>query len=123
MPNNLSFYESLILMNPELNDEGYQKILEKVTGIIAEEQGEILKKDVWGQRRLAYDIKKNSSGYYVLLYFRAQPGVQKKLTRYYTVTPDIWRNLTLKLDQLMISELLPSSRRPEPVAAVEEGKK
>lgn len=102
----MNIYESLILFNPNLEESMYEKFLTRIENLIKEEEGEIIKKDVWGVKKLAYPIKKNENGYYVLLYFKANPGINAKLNKYYKVTPDIWRNLTLKLNKQMIEKNL-----------------
>ncbi|MDD2716998.1 MAG: 30S ribosomal protein S6 [Candidatus Wallbacteria bacterium] len=103
-----NYYESLIMMNPTMEAEGYQKLLDKVETIIHEEEGEVCKKDVWGVRRLSYQVKKQDNGYYVLIYFKALPTVQGKLSHFYTVTPDIWRHMTLKLNEQMVADYIPN---------------
>ena len=103
-----STYESLILFNPNLEEAAYEKFLTRIENLIKEEEGEIIKKEVWGVKKLAYPVKKNENGYYVLLYFKANPGIHAKLDKYYKVTPDIWRNLTLKLNKQMLEKNLSS---------------
>ena len=59
-------YEAMYVITPELEDEAIKGIIEKYTGIITANGGEIEKVDEWGRRRLAYPINNKTEGYYVL---------------------------------------------------------
>ena len=64
-------YEAMYVITPELEDEAVKGIIEKYTGIITANGGEIDKVDEWGRRRLAYPINYKTEGYYVLTTFAA----------------------------------------------------
>ena len=64
-------YEAMYVITPELEDEAVKGIIEKYTGIITANGGEIEKVDEWGRRRLAYPINYKTEGYYVLTTFAA----------------------------------------------------
>jgi small subunit ribosomal protein S6 len=104
MTTHTNFYESLLLLNPTIEEESKTKIFDRIESLIKEENGKIVKRDDWGVRKLAYPVKKNENGLYVLLYFKANSPVQKKLDEYYRVTPDVWRDMTLKLDHKMMGK-------------------
>jgi len=104
MSKHTNFYESLLLLNPSIEEENKTKIFDKIESFIKEENGKIVKKDEWGVKKLAYPVKKSENGLYILLYFKADSPVQKKLSEYYSVTPDVWRNMTLKLDHKMMGK-------------------
>ena len=59
-------YEAMYVITPELEDEAIKGIIEKYTGIITANGGEIEKVDEWGRRRLAYPINYKTEGYYEL---------------------------------------------------------
>ena len=72
-------YELIYILRTDSDDETKQRIQDKLRGII-EENGEVEVFDVWGNRKLAYQIQKLTDGYYVLVKFTAGPQVKKNLT-------------------------------------------
>lgn len=73
-------YELIYILRTDSDDETKQKIQEKLKSII-ETNGEVETVDVWGNKKLAYQIQKMSDGYYVLVKFTAGPEVPKELDR------------------------------------------
>ena len=73
-------YELIYILRTDSDDETKQKIQDKLKGII-ETNGEVEAVDVWGNKKLAYQIQKMSDGYYVLVKFTAGPEVPKELDR------------------------------------------
>ena len=74
-------YEAMYVITPELEDEAVKGIIEKYTGIITANGGEIEKVDEWGRRRLAYPINYKPEGYYVLPTFAAASELPRELER------------------------------------------
>ena len=74
-------YEAMYVITPELEDEAVKGIIEKYTGIITANGGEIEKVDEWGRRRLAYPINYKTEGYYVLTTFSAASELPRELER------------------------------------------
>lgn len=74
-------YEAMYVITPELEDEAVKGIIEKYTGIITANGGEIEKVDEWGRRRLAYPINYKTEGYYVLTTFAAASKLPRELER------------------------------------------
>lgn len=68
-------YESIVILHPELAGDELTATVEKITGLLEEQQAEILKVDNWGTRKLAYLVKKQARGTYVLLVFNAAAEV------------------------------------------------
>lgn len=60
-------YELMCIIHPDLDEVAFNESVEKIKGWITELKGEIETTDVWGRRRLAYPIKKQREGQYVLL--------------------------------------------------------
>jgi len=60
-------YELVLIIHPDLDEASFNEIVERVSGWITEDGGEIIKTDVWGKRQLAYPIRKLNEGQYVLL--------------------------------------------------------
>ena len=74
-------YEAMYVITPELEDEAVKGIIEKYTGIITANGGEIEKVDEWGRRRLAYPINYKTEGYYVLTTCAAASELPRELER------------------------------------------
>lgn len=86
-------YENLYVITPELEEEAIKAIIEKFSGIITANGGEIESVDEWGKRRLAYPIDYKTEGYYVLMSFTSEPSFPKELDRVLGITEGIMRSL------------------------------
>lgn len=89
-------YETIFVMNPSLDDEAVKAMIEKFTGIIENGGGTIENVDFWGKRRLAYEIKKVSEGFYTLVNFSAGTELPKELDRVFKITDGIIRHIIVK---------------------------
>ena len=58
-------YETFIIFDPDLSEEGRGPVIEKINDLIMQTDGLLVEQDEWGARKLAYDIKKKSRGYYI----------------------------------------------------------
>jgi small subunit ribosomal protein S6 len=71
-------YELIFIVHPDLDESAFNDIVTRVSGWITDDDGEISKTDFWGKRQLAYPIRKQSEGQYVLMHVNMDPqfGVQ-----------------------------------------------
>lgn len=90
-------YESIIIINPNLDDAACASVTEKFTDMIAKE-GKVESTEVWGRRKLAYPIQKNNEGYYVLINFSSNPEFIDELNRVYNITDEIIKHIIVKKD-------------------------
>jgi small subunit ribosomal protein S6 len=74
-------YELICVIQPDLDEAAFNGVVEKVKGWISESGGTIDKVDVWGRRKLAYIIKKQREGQYVLLNMTMNPSATSDLER------------------------------------------
>lgn len=74
-------YELVCVIQPDLDENAFNGVLDRVKGWIAESGGNVGKVDVWGRRRLAYEIRKHREGQYVLLNFSLNPAAASELER------------------------------------------
>jgi small subunit ribosomal protein S6 len=58
-------YELIFIVNPDLDETALTDLINRVKGWIVDDGGEVTKIDLWGKRRLAYSIRKQTEGYYV----------------------------------------------------------
>lgn len=91
-------YETAILFDPELPEERRTEFLAKLGGVISRFQGEILKQDDWGIRKLAYPIQKKSNAFYTFLVFSGERGVVEELERNIKIFDGILRHLTSRVE-------------------------
>lgn len=91
-------YETIMVINPTLEEEKIEAIVEKFKALISA-NGEVTNVDVWGKRKLAYEINDLTEGYYVLVEFSAKPEFPGELERVYKITDGIIRDIVIKKDE------------------------
>ena len=91
-------YESVIIINPNIDEEGTKALVKKFTDLINND-GKVEKVDELGKRKLAYEIQKNKEGYYVVFYFEANPGLISELERIYRITDEVIKFMTVKVEE------------------------
>ncbi|PKN91514.1 MAG: 30S ribosomal protein S6 [Chloroflexi bacterium HGW-Chloroflexi-6] len=74
-------YELVCIIHPDLDETAFKGLVEKVSGWISESGGTIEKTDVWGRRRMAYQIRKQREGQYVLFEATLPPTATAELER------------------------------------------
>jgi small subunit ribosomal protein S6 len=74
-------YEVVFIIQSDLDDTARTEIVERVSSWITDAGGTIVKKDDWGKRRLAYSIRKQREGHYVLLQTQMEPAFVTTLER------------------------------------------
>jgi small subunit ribosomal protein S6 len=90
-------YELIYVIRPDVADEDTDKLVEKTSGIITDAGGSILQVDVWGKRKLAYEIQKFNKGHFTRLHFLADPTAVAELERILRIDDTTLRFLTVKL--------------------------
>ena len=88
-------YETIMVLNPKLDEEATKALIERFTGLIAS-NGTVESVDEWGKRRLAYEIEDETEGYYVLVNFTSEPDFPKELSRVYQITDGVLRTIIVR---------------------------
>ncbi len=91
-------YETIMVINPTLEEEKIEATIEKFKALISA-NGEVTNVDVWGKRKLAYEIDDLTEGYYVLVEFSSKPEFPAELERVYKITDGIIRDIVIKKDE------------------------
>lgn len=91
-------YEVMFIIDPTLEDEKRDAVVETVKSIIADD-GEVSKVDVWGMRKLAYPIQKKNEGYYVVIDFVGNSTLPKELDRRLKISESVMRHLIVNKDE------------------------
>ena len=84
-------YEGLFILKPNLSDEEYGKLTAAVVEVIAKNGGKVDAKEELGTKDLAYPIKKEKKGRYLLVYFTAEPQSITPMERVYKINESILR--------------------------------
>jgi len=111
-------YEVLFIADPNLGDPELDALVAQVQGYIEKEGGRVQRAEKWGKKRLAYVVKKQREGSYVLLVVEGGTALVKELERRLRVTDGILRFLTVRVD-----EDLAKAERRKAQRAVEEAKR
>ncbi|MBI4495852.1 MAG: 30S ribosomal protein S6 [Deltaproteobacteria bacterium] len=94
-------YETIFIAHPEISDEDQTALLEKIRSIIGNWQGDLLKIDDWGVKKLGYEVRKNSRGRYFLVDFLALPELVRELERNLRLSDQVLKFQTVKIgDQI-----------------------
>lgn len=89
-------YETMYVLRPDFEEEKYNAIVEKFNALIQANGGEVTKVDVWGKRRLAYEIEKLNEGFYVLVEFNAEADLPAELERNFRIADEVIRYIVVK---------------------------
>ena len=96
----MALYESVIIGRQDLTPSQFETIIEKFITVIQSFDGEIKKRENWGVRNLAYKIKKNRKGHYMLLNIDGPPEAIQEYERLMRLDEDIIRFLTIKIKSI-----------------------
>lgn len=88
-------YESVIIIKPSVDEEGMKTVIQKFTDIINND-GKVESVDELGKKKLAYEIMKNTEGFYVVYHFEAKPELIAELERNYRIDDNIMKFITVK---------------------------
>jgi small subunit ribosomal protein S6 len=123
----MNFYETVVILTPSLSEEEAKAVIDKITDLIKNANGEVFKAEVWGKRRLAYEMSKQKMGNYVFLLYKASSETIKKLEEHFKVLDTILKFMVVKLGKKQIAALpkeisgLPVAPEEAPVAEIKEG--
>ena len=96
----MAYYESVFIARQDVSAAQVDTLAEAFTTIVQEQGGKVTKKEYWGLRNLAYRIKKNRKGHYVLFNLDAPPAAVKEMERNMRINEDIIRFLTVRVEAL-----------------------
>ena len=99
-------YETVFISDPDLQDQARLDLFDKVRDIIAKENGILLNFDEWGNKKMAYEIKKKLRGHYVCATYGGTGDLVKELERNFRLTDDILKFMTILLSDDVTLESL-----------------
>lgn len=95
----MSFYESVLIARQDLGQSQVNNIVSDLSNVIANNGGEVVRVDNWGLKNLAYRVKKNRKGYYVVLNISAPANAIFEYERLARLNEDIIRYMTIKVEE------------------------
>ena len=88
-------YESVIIVNPNLEEESVKNLIKKFSDLINTD-GTVAAVEEMGKRKLAYEIKKQKEGFYIVFKFEAKPELISELERNYRITDEVMKFIVIK---------------------------
>ena len=95
----MTLYENVFIARQDISGQQVDALADSFTQLIAENGGEVKKREYWGLRNLSYRMRKNRKGHYVLMNIAAPPAAITELERTMRINEDVIRYLTLRVDQ------------------------
>jgi small subunit ribosomal protein S6 len=99
----MSLYESTFIARQDISTSDVEKLTESFSKIITDNGGKVCNTEYWGLRSLAYMIKKNKKGHYVMLSIDAPSAAIQEMSRRIKLNEDVIRNVTFRVDALITS--------------------
>ncbi|WP_175957184.1 30S ribosomal protein S6 [Schaalia sp. Marseille-Q2122] len=91
-------YELMVILDPSIDERTVAPSMDKYLQLVTAEGGSVENVDIWGKRRLAYDINKRSEGIYVVINMTTTPAVALEITRQMGLSEAILRTKLLRPD-------------------------
>ena len=91
-------YEMMIILDPEIEERTVAPSLDKYLTVVKNDGGSVDKVDIWGRRRMAYEIKKKAEGIYAVVNFTAEPATAKELDRQLGLNEVVLRTKVMRVE-------------------------
>ena len=92
----MTSYETLFIVRPDIEEDDLNKVVRRVEDIVKSNEGTIVESQVWGKKRLAYEVKRYNEGIYVKLNFDAPPTIVQKLRDHFRLNEDVIREIIVR---------------------------
>jgi small subunit ribosomal protein S6 len=96
----MPLYETVLIARNDLTQQQVEAIADQLAATLAEQGGDIKKREYWGLRGLAYKIKNNRKGQYMLLGIDAPAAAEREADRQLGLNEDVLRHMTLKIETI-----------------------
>ncbi len=96
--NAMRTYELMVILDPNLEERTVAPSLDTYLNVVRNDGGSVDNVDVWGRRRLAYEIDKNAEGIYAVVSLQAEPATVKELDRQLSLNESVLRTKVLRPD-------------------------
>ncbi len=109
-------YETICIADPDANEENRAGLFEKIRNLIAKEKGIIVDFDEWGNRQLAYEIRKKTRGYYVCITYGGTGELVSELERNFRLDDRVLKYMTILLEKDIDPEALRQEKEADEAA-------
>lgn len=109
----MRLYECVIIGRQDVSSGHVEELVNEFCSIIENDGGSIKKREYWGLRSLAYRIKKNRKGHYILLNFETNSNTLKEFERVMGLNEDILRFMTIVIDEVDENPSVMMQTKPE----------
>ena len=92
-------YEIMIILDPNLEERTVQPSLDQFLKVVTGGGGKVEKVDIWGKRRLAYEIAKHAEGIYAVIDLKAAPATVSELDRQLSLNESVLRTKVMRTDK------------------------
>ncbi|MFT4186354.1 MAG: 30S ribosomal protein S6 [Micrococcaceae bacterium] len=92
-------YEMMVLINPDVEEKSLEKSIKKYLDVIKKDGGTVDNVDIWGRRKLAYDIQKKSEANYVVINFTAEAATVAEVDRQLGIDESVMRVKIIRPDE------------------------
>ncbi len=92
-------YEVMVILDPDLEERTVAPSLDQYLNLVRQDGGSVESVDVWGRRRLAYEIRKKSEGIYAVIELDAEPATVKELDRQLSLNESVMRTKVIRPDR------------------------
>ena len=114
-------YEQIYILRPSLSEDEISRVVENTNQLILDDGGAVIFLNKWGMRKLAYPIKKEIQGYYILCDFAATPDVVSEIERKFRIDDAVLKYLTVRVsDTISAEEISTAISEAEALATAEE---
>ncbi len=116
----LRTYETILVLDPQMDQSKIDTFVRKIEDLIINSGGEMIKRNYWGKKRLAYEIKRKQYGFYVYLLYRSDGKVIEPIEREFKLNESVLRYLTVKLNKAALRQLERELRKERAAAEPEK---
>ena len=109
-------YELMVILDPEIDERTVAPSLDKFLNVVRNDGGTIDNVDIWGRRRLAYEINKKSEGIYAVVQLTAEGDTTKELDRQLKLSEAVMRTKVLRAEEA-IAQVAAAQKRADEKAA------
>jgi len=119
----MNIYENVVILNASLPDEEINAAVAKIKDLVTNSGGETLKADLWGRKKLAYEIKKQQKGFYVFFVLKTPASTVRKLEELYKVFDSVIKYMVIKLGPKQVKALEAAQAAAQAAVEAEQPKK
>ncbi len=101
----MRLYETVFIISPELNDDDVKECSGRIEELITKYKGEIVTVENWGKKRLAYEVKRQRYGTYILIHFKGTSELLKELERTYKMSETIIKYIIITISEKQLASL------------------